>query len=185
MAKRKAKKRTGTHHRRRSHRTKSHGLLGAMPDNAMEKILGIGAGAAGAGYLEEMIERHKPGMNPLLIGAGEVFVGGYMSSKPGIMGSVGDGIIAAGALNLASAIRGRMKGHAMHGPEYVINGDPQYVTGADQMYITEDGYVITGANEYVIGEDGHYITENEYHAIMGDVNQGGLGDVNQGGLGDY
>jgi hypothetical protein len=155
-----------------------------MPDNAMEKVLGIGVGAAGAMFAEGMIEQHRPGMNPLLVGGVEVLLGAMLSSKPGLMGSVGDGVIASGAINLASAIRGRMHGGHIHGPEYVING-ADYITGDEQLYVDGEGFMITGGNEYITGEDGHYITENEYHAIMGDVNQGGLGDVNQGGLGDY
>lgn len=183
MAKRKSKKRTGTHHRRRSHRKHSGALLGAMPDNAMEKIIGITAGAAGAMFAEEAIERRKP-MNPMIVGGAEIALGAILSGKPGLVGYAGDGIIAAGALNFASALRGRMHDSRMNGPEYVVTG-ADYITENEPIFVDGEGYLMTGAGEYITGPDGQYITEDGYYHMMGDVNQGGLGDVNQGGLGDY
>lgn len=182
MAKRKAKK-SGTP-RRRTHRRKSHSLLGAMPGNAMEKIIGIAAGTVGTALIEEQIERRSP-VNPLVLGAGEIIIGAFMSDKPGLMGSVGDGMIATGSMNLASALRARMQpaGPTMNGPNYVVTGGPEYVTGDDAIMVDGEGFLMTGDGYYITGPNGEYITEHQYHSMMGDVNQGGLGDVNQGGLG--
>ena len=156
-----------------------------MPDNAMEKILGIGIGAAGSMMAEEMIIQHKPGMNPLLIGGVEVLLGAMLSTKPGLVGAVGDGVVASGAINIASSIRGKMHGgRGMNGPQYEITGN-DYITGDEPIYVDGEGFLMTGAGDYITGENGEYITENMYGHMMGDVNQGGLGDVNQGGLGDY
>lgn len=173
---------TGTTHRRRSSHRKSKGMLGGMPADAGEKVIGISLGAVGVSLLEGMVMKKKPNMNPMVIGAGEMALGLMLSGNGGMESYVGDGMIAAGAMNLFRAMKMR-HGGGVQGAEYVINGGPNYVTGHEDMYITGDGYVITGAGEYITGPDGQYITSNDL--VMGDVNQGGLGDVNQGGLGGY
>jgi hypothetical protein len=184
---RRKKRAVGGTHRRRTTRRRSKGMLGAIDNNFVEKVAGIGVGAGLAVFLEEQLEKHRPGMNPTMIGVGEIAVGAFMSGKPGLMGFVGDGMIAAGTLNLIMGLKKRMKhggGGGVHGPEYVIDGT-DYVTGYDigEAYVTEDGFVITGDGSYVTGPDGEYMTEDSFMGYMGAVNQGGLGAVNQGGLG--
>ena len=186
MAKRKA---THSHHRRKSvgattHRRRTHrrkgGMMGALPANIGEKVIGITLGSAGISMLEGVILKKKPTLNPMIIGGGELIIGALLSGNAGMEGYIGDGMIAAGAINLARMIKAKAGG-GMQGPEYVIQGT-NYITGQNDMYITEDGYVVNGAGEYITDNAGNYITGADLE-FMGDVNQGGLGDVNQGGLG--
>lgn len=177
------------HHRRRttgSRRRKSAGMMGAFPANAGEKILGIALGSVGITMLEGVIIKKKPNLSPMIIGGAELVIGALLSGNNGMEGFIGDGMIAAGAINLARAIKAKhMSGvgaaeYVINGTEYVTGGE--YITGdPEDMFITEDGYVINGAGQYITGPGGEYITGEDL--VMGDVNQGGLGDVNQGGLG--
>ena len=86
-------------------------------------ILGLGGGAVAASYLTSKL----PIGNEKIKQAAPILVGLFLSPKKGIMGSVGKGMIAAGAANLARSF-------GIGDPDTVMIGDPfvrsgNYVNG--------------------------------------------------------
>lgn len=66
----------------------------------LPEVVGIGAGAIGAGFITSKL----PIANPKIKAAVPIVVGLLLSGKTGAMGNIGKGMIAAGAQQLASSM---------------------------------------------------------------------------------
>lgn len=66
----------------------------------LPEVIGIGAGAVGAGFLTSKL----PIANPKIKAAVPLVLGLVLSGKSGAIGNIGKGMIAAGAQQLASSL---------------------------------------------------------------------------------
>ena len=103
------------------------------------KVVGVSAGAVGAELLNKPLEN----MNPKLRGALKIVAGAVIpevAPKMAILGNVGDGIIANGAIDL-------YKGFTEGG-----SGDSTSGIGAgqfdDDQFVVDPDYVVSGIDDY-------------------------------------
>ena len=98
------------------------------------KVVGLTAGAVGAGYLQRVI----PVDNAKIKSAVPILVGAFLSGKKGIIGEIGAGMIAKGGSDLVASfgIGGDYTFLAQPGQENIINGIA--LNGTDDAVHSDD-----------------------------------------------
>jgi hypothetical protein len=185
----KRKKAKGAHHKKPAakHRrvngvtttkkrtVKRRQVSGVMSKQMGKELLYMGAGMVVAGLVKSKVlnplERKLTGVNPKMIAAGEVLVGGVfaLKSKNNFMKGVGLGVMAGGVMSLSAQLwpNGVIAGDEI-GEYYEIGEIPQqYVGEIRQQFVGDDSGTMS-SNMQNVGADEHYIPQyNEVYVPLG------------------
>ena len=136
--------------------------------NVAVRVAGVGAGAVASNFIGL---KFGSSLNPKMLGAGKVVIGGVLPllmPKQQILNHVGDGFIADGALTLAKSLVPALFASAVSG----IEDESESLDGIGSELVSDDSYEqISGEEEMLNGIEDDALSgseeEEEEEAIYG------------------